>query len=105
MIQLFDIKKQEPWVSLFVNPKEVLTKITHSKKVTTKFQTQNKSLDRKFQTPKRALHIPVTYIPEYPPWGVISNKQVINSRGGGEATRSGTEKRCSHNLQSGQSES
>ena len=24
-------------------------------------------------------------------------------RGGGEATRSGTEKRCSHNLQSGQS--
>ena len=50
-------------------PKKVLTKISHPKKVTTKFQTQKKSSDRKFQTQKRASHIPVTYIPEYPPWG------------------------------------
>ena len=49
-------------------PKKVLTKISHPKKVTTKFQTQKKSSDRKFQTQKRASHIPVAYIPEYPPW-------------------------------------
>ena len=48
-------------------PKKVLTKISHPKKVTTKFQPQKKSSDRKFQTRKRAAHIPVTYIPEYPP--------------------------------------
>ena len=52
-------------------PQEVLTKISHPKKVTTKFQTQKKSSDRKFQTQKRASHIPVTYIPEYPPWDSI----------------------------------
>ena len=28
--------------------------------------------------------------------------KIVKIRGGGEATRSGTEKRCSHNLQSGQ---
>ena len=50
------------------HPKKVLTKISHPKKVITKFQTQKKSSDRKFQTQKRASHIPVTYIPEYPPW-------------------------------------
>ena len=59
MILLFNIKTR--------TPKKVLTKISHPQKVTTKFQPPKKFLDRKFQTEKRALHIPVTYIPEYPP--------------------------------------
>ena len=53
-----------------LSPKKVLTKISHPKKVITKFQTQKKSSYRKFQTQRRASYIPVTYIPEYPPWGV-----------------------------------
>ena len=62
-------KNEKPGFRFLSTPKKVLTKISHPKKVTKKFQTQKKSLDRKFQTQKRALHIPVTYIPEYPPWG------------------------------------
>ena len=35
----------------------------------------------------------------------VWNCLCMEAGGGGEATRSGTEKRCSHNLQSGQSAS
>ena len=66
-IQLFDIKTRTLGFAFLSTPKKVLTKISHPKKVTTKFQTQKKSSDRKFQTQKRASHIPVAYLPEYPP--------------------------------------
>ena len=48
-------------------------------KVTTKFQTPKKSSDRKFQTQKRASHIPVTYIPEYPPWACVTDRKTSQS--------------------------
>ena len=67
LIQLFDIKTITLGFAFCQPPKKALPK-SHPKKVTTKFQTQKKSSDRKFQTQKRASHIPVTYIPDYPPW-------------------------------------
>ena len=72
-IQLCGLKNENPGFRFLSTPRKVLTKISHPKKVTTKFQTQKKSSDRKFQTQKRASHIPVTYIPEYPPppWGTL----------------------------------
>ena len=66
---LFDIKTRTLGFRFLSTPKKVLTKISHPKKVTTKFQTQKMSSDRKFQTQKRASHIPFTYVPEYHPWG------------------------------------
>ena len=69
MIQLFDIKKREPWVSLFVNPKKRPYQNLSPKKSHYKILNPKKVSDHKFQTQKRASHIPVTYIPEYPPWG------------------------------------
>ena len=71
MIQLlFDIKTRTLGFTFCQPPKK--TKISHPKRVTTKFQTPKKSSDCKFQTPKRASHIPVTYIPEYPPWDMYT---------------------------------
>ena len=58
MIQLFDIKTRTLSFDFCRTPKKVLTKISHPKKVTSKFQTQKKSSDRKFQTQKWASHIP-----------------------------------------------
>ena len=58
MIQFCLHENENPGFRFLSTPKKVLTKISHPKKVTTKFQT-----------PKKASHIPVTFIPEYPPWG------------------------------------
>ena len=67
-IQLFDIKTRTLGFAFCQPPKKVLTKLSHPKKSHYKIsKTQKKSSDRKFQTQKRALHIPITYIPEYPP--------------------------------------
>ena len=76
-IQLFDIKTRTLGFAVCQPPKESLPK-SLTKKVTTKFQTQKKSSDGKFQTQKRASHIPVTYIPEYPPPppGVLQKRQI-----------------------------
>ena len=65
-IQLFDIKTRTLGFAFCQPQKKSLPK-SHPKKVATKFQTQKQSSDRNFQTQKRASHIPVTYIPEYPP--------------------------------------
>ena len=67
MILLFNIKTRSLGFAFCQPQKKSLPKSLTQKKVTTKFQPQKKSSDRKFQTQKRASHIPVTYIPEYPP--------------------------------------
>ena len=66
MIQLFDIKTRTLGFAFCQPPKKSLPK-SYPKKVLTKISHPKKSSDRRFQTQKRASHIPVTYIPEYPP--------------------------------------
>ena len=46
----------------------VLAKILRAKKVHQKISNPKKVPSREFQTQKRSSHVPVTNIPEYPPW-------------------------------------
>ena len=66
MIQLFDIKTRTLGFA-FCQPQKSPYQNLSPKKSHYKISNPKKSSDRRFQTPKRASHIPVTYIPEYPP--------------------------------------
>ena len=65
--QLFDLKTRTLGFAFCQPPKKSSPKSLTQKKSLQNFKPQKKSSDRKFQTQKRASHIPVTYIPEYPP--------------------------------------
>ena len=59
-------------------PKKVLAKILSAKKVHRKISNPKKVPSREFQTQKRSSHVPVTNIPEYPPWGFLWQNFIPN---------------------------
>ena len=66
MILLFNIKTRTLGFA-FCQPQKSPYQNLSPKQSHYKISTPKKSSDHKFQTQKRASHIPVTYIPEYPP--------------------------------------
>ena len=77
-IQLFDLKTNTLGFAFCQPPKKSLPKSLTQKKSLQNFKPKKiKSSDRKFQTQKRASHIPVTYIPEYPLWEPQSVAKVL----------------------------
>ena len=70
-IILFDIKMRTLGFSFCQPQKKSLPK-SLTQKCHYKISNPKKVLRSQIQTQKRASHIPITYIPEYPPWGKVS---------------------------------
>ena len=62
----------------FKYPQKIPTQIKLPKKILAKFSYPKKTRNRKFQTQKNSLIIPVTWNPEYRPWGPECTAQITS---------------------------
>ena len=66
---LFAELRSQGTTDSFQYPQKIPTQIKLPQKILAKFSYPKKSRNRKFQTQKNPSIIPVTWNPEYPPWG------------------------------------
>ena len=76
LIQLFDIETRTLGFAFCQPPKKSLPKSLTQEKSRQNFKPKKIPQIANFKPKKRASHIPVTYIPEYPPGGYLRSENI-----------------------------